>query len=113
MNQVTSIMLGLVSASVVYFGLCKKGVILGYLLNFLYFLANYYLQNSEMTVISIAKIFLVTAIITLVEYIAYQKSQSIFGYLFYIFVIAVTIVVVIYLTKALFAFLANPSMLYQ
>lgn len=112
MNHITSIIVGLVFAIIVYFGLCKKGVILAYILNFLYFLVNYYIQNSETTIISIAKIFLVTAIITLLEYIAYQKTQSFFGYLFYMLLMVVGIVAIIYLAKALIAFLANPSILY-
>lgn len=107
------IIVGLIFVIAVYVGLSKKGVILAYILNFLYFLANYYLQNSETTVILIAKIFLVTAIITLLEYIAYQKAQSFFGYLFYILLMVVGVIVVIYLTKALFTFLGNPSILYE
>ena len=57
--------------------------------------------------------FLVAAIITFLEFIAYKKSESFVGYLVYIVLMVVGIIIVIALTKALFTFLGNPSMLFE
>ena len=108
-----AIVVGFIFAYIVYLALSKKGFMLGYGLNFLYSLVSHYWSSSELTMFTIAKILLVTAIITGAEYIAYKKTQSFMGYLVYIVLMIVGIIVVIALTKALFTFLGNPSMLFE
>ena len=113
MVSIGAIIVGFILAYIVYLGLCRKGFMLGYILNFLYTLINDYLKNVEITILTIAKVFLVAAIVTFVEYIAYKKSQSFIGYLAYIVVMVIGVVVVITLAKPLFTFLGNPSMLFE
>ncbi len=111
MNHIVSIVIGLIFAYIVYLGICQKGFIFGYVLNFVYCFISYYLQNPEITIMTFATVFLMTTIITIVEYIAYQKTQSFLGYIAYIVVMIGIIFGIIFLTKTLFAFLANPATL--
>lgn len=113
MINIVAIIVGFIFVYIVYLGLCRNGFMLGYILNFLYTLINYYLKNSEITMLIMAKVFLVAAIVTFLEYIAYKKSESFIGFLVYIVLIVVGIAIVIALTKALFTFLGNPSMLFE
>ena len=115
MSNVISIIIALFFAWIVYFGISQKGFLVGYVLNFLYCFANLYLQNGgpEITVIVVAGVFLTAAIITAVEYMAYQKTQSFLGYLAYVVLIVVVIMAIVFLTKTLFTFLADPSVLFN
>lgn len=113
MINIIGIVVGIIFAYIVYLGLCRSGFMLGYVLNFLYCFANHYFKNSEITMMAVARVFLVAAIVTFLEYIAYKKSESFVGYLVYIVLIVVGIIVVIALTKSLFTFLGNPSMLFE
>lgn len=111
MNYIVSIIVGVIFTYIVYLGLCKKGFMLGFILNFLYCFVNFYLQNPEITITTFATILLITAIITILEAIANQKTQSFFGYLAYMVIIVIVIAIIIFLTKTLFHFIANPSQL--
>ena len=94
MINIGAIIIGFIFAYIVYLGLCRSGFMLGYILNFLYCFANHYFK-------------------TFLEFIAYKKSESFVGYLVYIVLMVVGIIIVIALTKALFTFLGNPSMLFE
>lgn len=113
MINIGAIIIGFIFAYIVYLGLCRSGFMLGYILNFLYCFANHYFKNSGITMMEVARVFLVAAIITFLEFIAYKKSESFVGYLVYIVLMVVGIIIVIALTKALFTFLGNPSMLFE
>lgn len=115
MNQIVSIIVGLIFSFIVYLAICQKGFLVGYVLNLVYGFVSYFLQNEnpEITIIIIAGIILITALITLLEYIGCQKTQSFVGYVAYVITILVVIVVIVYLTKALFTFLADPSVLFN
>lgn len=115
MNQIISIIVGVIFAYIVYIGICKKGFLVGYVLNFVGCLVGYFLQEQapELTIVVIAGILVGVTIVTVVEYIAFQKTQSFIGYLAYVGMIIVATIVVIYLTKALFTFIANPSVLFE
>ncbi len=111
--NILAIIVGIIFIYIAYLGLCRNGFMLGYILNFLYCFVDNYFKGSEMTMMAVARVFLVAAIVTFLEYIAYKKSESFVGYLVYIVLMVVGIIVVIALTKALFTFLGNPSMLFE
>lgn len=113
--NILSIVIALVVAYLVYISFGKSGFFLGYVLNFLYVVIYYFLQGTsqEITLITIAAVFLVIAIVTFAEYVAYQKATSFIGYLINVVLIAICTVVIIKLTKVLFTFLANPEMLWK
>lgn len=113
--NILSIVIALVVAYLVYISFGKSGFFLGYVLNFLYVVIYYFLQgtNQEITMITIAAVFLGVAIVTFVEYVAYQKATSFVSYLINVILIGVSIVVIIALTKTLFTFLGNPEMLWK
>lgn len=113
MSNLVFIIAGLVFAYFVYFGFCQKGFLLGYVLNFFYCLGVYYLQKSPITSIAVAGMFLAAAIITVLEYIAYRRTQSFLGYVAYFLVIIIAICLIIFLAKTLFTFLADPSILFK
>lgn len=111
MNNVGLILTGLIFSYFVYFGFCQKGFFMGYVLNFVYCFAIYFLQKSPITGIAVAGMLLVSAIITVLEYLAYKRTQSFLGYVAYFLVILITILLTIFLTKMLFRFLEDPSVL--
>ena len=113
MNNVGVILAGLVFSYFVYFGFCQKGFFMGYVLNFIYCFVMYYLQKSPITAIAVAGMFLSAAIISILEYIAYRKTQSFLGYVAYFLVIIIAILLTIFLCKTLFTFLADPSILFR
>lgn len=113
MNNIVLILVGLVFGYFVYFGFCQKGFLVGYILNFIYCFIIYYLQKSPITIIAVAGIFLAAAIITILEYIAYKRTQSFLGYIAYFLVIIIAIFLTIFLGKTLFTFLADPSILFK
>ena len=110
-----SIVIALIFAFVVYISFSKSGFLLGYVMNFLSLVIYYFLQSAhpEITIITIAGAILGIAIVTILEYMAYQKATSFLSYLINVILMGVGIVVIIALAKLLFTFLGNPEMLWK